>query len=79
MPNIGVPELLIVLVIAVLILGPKRIPAAAKSVGQGIRGFRSSLGGDDDEPKDRDRIEEQTTAEAKPADAKVDEQTKTGA
>ena len=45
LPNIGVPELLILLVIVVLILGPKRIPAAAKSVGQGMRNFRHSLGG----------------------------------
>lgn len=70
MPNIGVPELLIVLVIAVLILGPKRIPAAAKSVGQGIRGFRSSLGGHDDDSEDRETAK---------IDAKVDEKTKTGA
>lgn len=65
MPNIGVPELLIVLVIAVLILGPKRIPAAARSVGEGIRGFRGSLKGEgrgEKESLDAEggRIEEQT-------------------
>lgn len=70
MPNIGVPELLIVLVIAVLILGPKRIPAAAKSVGQGIRGFRGSLRGEDDPTVEADeatesaRIEKETKTEA---------------
>jgi len=69
-PNIGVPELLIVLVIAVLILGPKRIPAAAKSVGQGIRGFRGSLKGEDDQTVEADeetesaRIEKKTKTEA---------------
>ena len=52
LPNIGPLELIIVLVIAVIILGPKRIPAAAKSVGQGMRNFRHSLsGGDEDEKK----------------------------
>lgn len=66
MPNIGVPELLIVLVIAVLILGPKRIPAAARSVGQGIRGFRSSLSDKDDEPEKHET-------------AKIDEKSNTGA
>lgn len=65
MPNIGVPELLIVLVIAVLVLGPKRIPAAARSVGEGIRGFRGSLKGEDepverDENRESSRIEEKT-------------------
>lgn len=70
MPNIGVPELLIVLIIAVLILGPKRIPAAAKSVGQGIRGFRGSLRGEDDPTVEADeatesvRIEKETKTEA---------------
>lgn len=52
LPNIGPLELGIVLVIAVLILGPKRIPAAAKSVGEGMRNFKNSLGGgNDDEEK----------------------------
>ena len=45
LPNVGVPELLIVLAIAILILGPKRIPEAARSVGRGIRGFRDTVGG----------------------------------
>jgi len=51
LPNIGPLELIIVLVIAVLILGPKRIPAAAKSVGQGMRNFKHSLGGGDEDEK----------------------------
>lgn len=63
MPSIGVPELLVVLIIAVLILGPKRIPAAARSVGQGIRGFRSSLKGDDDRTVDADATTENARIE----------------
>lgn len=55
LPNIGVPELLIVLVIAVLILGPKRLPAAAKSVGQGMRNFRDSIGGGDEDEKKQEK------------------------
>lgn len=51
LPNIGIPELLIVLVIAVIVLGPKRIPAAAKSVGAGMRNFRESLGGGNEDEK----------------------------
>jgi len=65
MPNLGPVELIIILVIAVLILGPKRIPAAARSVGEGIRGFRGSLkGGDRDqkdaEPSETARVEKKT-------------------
>lgn len=55
LPNIGIPELLIVLVVAVLILGPKRIPAAAKSVGEGFRNFRSSVGSGDESGKKSDK------------------------
>ena len=41
MPNIGPTELVIVLVLALLILGPKRLPDAGRSLGRGIREFKS--------------------------------------
>ena len=44
---IGVPELLIVLVIVLLVLGPKRLPGLGRSLGGGIRNFRASLRGPD--------------------------------
>ena len=40
---IGIPELLIVLAIVLLILGPKRLPALGKSLGGGIRNFKDSI------------------------------------
>ncbi len=45
MPNIGPTELIIVLVIALLELGPKRLPQAGRSLGQGMREFKDSLTG----------------------------------
>jgi sec-independent protein translocase protein TatA len=45
MPTIGPLELVVVLVIALLILGPKRLPQAARSLGQGMREFKDSLTG----------------------------------
>ena len=45
MPNIGPMELVVVLVVALLVLGPKRLPAAGRSLGQGIREFRQSITG----------------------------------
>ena len=51
MPSIGPMELIIVLVIALLILGPKRLPEAGRSVGHGLRSFKDAItgGGDDDD------------------------------
>ncbi|HET7050118.1 MAG TPA: twin-arginine translocase TatA/TatE family subunit [Solirubrobacteraceae bacterium] len=43
MPNIGPLELVFVLVIALVLLGPKRLPAAAQSLGRSINEFRRGL------------------------------------
>jgi sec-independent protein translocase protein TatA len=51
MPNIGAPELIVILVIALLVLGPKKLPEVGRSVGRGMREFKESLSGDkDDDP-----------------------------
>jgi len=49
--NVGPMELIIVLVIALIVLGPKRLPDAGRSLGRGMREFKDSLTGDrrDDE------------------------------
>ncbi|MDQ3739550.1 MAG: twin-arginine translocase TatA/TatE family subunit [Actinomycetota bacterium] len=57
MPGIGPMELVIVLVLALIILGPKRLPDAGRSLGRGMREFKSSLTGDDEHPKTEPRIE----------------------
>jgi len=38
-------ELIVILVIALLVLGPKRLPEAGRSLGEGLRGFKTSLSG----------------------------------
>lgn len=47
--GIGPMELVIVLVIALLVIGPKKLPDMAKSMGSGLREFKDSLAGDADE------------------------------
>src|SRR5215207_1048253 len=44
MPNIGPMELIVVLIIALLILGPKRLPAAGRSLGHGTLEFTRGSG-----------------------------------
>jgi sec-independent protein translocase protein TatA len=55
----GPLELLVILGIALIVLGPKKLPEAARSVGRGMREFRDTLQGgdryDDDDDVDEDR------------------------
>jgi sec-independent protein translocase protein TatA len=52
MPNIGPMELIIVLAIALIVLGPKRLPEAGRSIGKGIREFKDGISGDRDRDED---------------------------
>jgi len=52
MPNVGPLELAIVLIIALVIFGPKRLPELGRSMGRGIREFRSSISGKGDEDEE---------------------------
>ena len=50
--NVGPMELIIVLAIALIVLGPKKLPEAGRSIGRGMREFKDSLSGgsrDDDQ------------------------------
>jgi sec-independent protein translocase protein TatA len=51
MPNIGPLELAIVLVIALVIFGPKRLPDLGRSLGTGMREFKDSITGKNTEEK----------------------------
>jgi sec-independent protein translocase protein TatA len=43
MPQVGVLEIMVVLIIALLVLGPQRLPEAARALGKGIRELKDSL------------------------------------
>jgi sec-independent protein translocase protein TatA len=51
LPNIGPMELIIVLAIALIVLGPKKLPEVGRSLGKGMREFKESISG---ESKDAD-------------------------
>jgi sec-independent protein translocase protein TatA len=46
----GPLELMVILVVALIVLGPAKLPEAARSVGRGMREFKESLTAGDDEP-----------------------------
>lgn len=54
MPNIGPLELVIVLVIVLVIFGPKRLPGLGRQLGSGMREFKDSLTGKSDDRDDDD-------------------------
>ena len=60
MPNIGLPEIIIVLVIALIIFGPKRLPELGNSLGRGIKEFRGSVSGENKD--DDDSVEDEEGA-----------------
>jgi len=41
--NIGIPEVIIILIVALVIFGPKRLPELGKSLGKSLRNFKDSL------------------------------------
>lgn len=48
----GPTELIVILIVALIVLGPKKLPEAARSVGRGMREFKESISGGDDDYDD---------------------------
>ena len=67
--QVGMPELVLVLVIALLVLGPQRLPKVARNLGRGIREFKEAvtMDSDDYDARERDR-ELESKQTAAPAD-----------
>ena len=62
--QVGPLELLIVGIIALLVLGPARLPDAARAVGKGVREFRGALDSDHDDDDERRRRDDDDAADA---------------
>ena len=56
--NVGLPEMVIVLVIALIVLGPKRLPDFGRSLGNGLREFKDSISGPSGASRRRDDEDE---------------------
>jgi sec-independent protein translocase protein TatA len=56
--GVGLPEIIIVLVIALVVLGPKKLPNAGRSLGNGMREFKDAIsGGGADRSRDEDEAD----------------------
>jgi sec-independent protein translocase protein TatA len=55
MPNVGPLELVVILAIALIVLGPKKLPEVGRSIGKGMREFRDSLNGESKRDDDDER------------------------
>ncbi len=66
--NIGPLEVLVVLIIALVLFGPKRLPELGSSLGRGVREFRDSLSGEKPEEGDGEakQLKSPGTAEGQP-------------
>ena len=67
--QVGLPEMFVVLVIALIVLGPKRLPEMARSLGRGVREFKEAItteshDDDDDDPSRLERKREREREEA---------------
>jgi sec-independent protein translocase protein TatA len=60
-------HLIILLVIALVFLGPKRLPDAGRALGQGLKEFKNSIGGDHDDNRRLPQAVPTTPDEAPPA------------
>jgi sec-independent protein translocase protein TatA len=67
--NIGPLEIIVVLIIALIVFGPKRLPELGNSLGKGIREFKESVSGEhkDDDDDDVKAIGAKAAATAPPA------------
>ena len=67
MPTPGPLEIVILLVIVLLIFGPKRLPDLGRSLGRGMREFKDSVTGKDDDDEPRRIAQTEAAPPAEPA------------
>jgi sec-independent protein translocase protein TatA len=75
--NIGPLEIIVVLIIALIVFGPKRLPELGNSLGKGIREFKESVTGENKDDDDVDDDDVKTISASQATTAPVEQQTTT--
>jgi sec-independent protein translocase protein TatA len=70
--NIGPLEIIVVLIIALIVFGPKRLPELGNSLGKGIREFRNTVSGEKDDDDEEVKAVGSTTPVTTPVEQPVD-------
>jgi sec-independent protein translocase protein TatA len=60
MPEVGIAGLIVILIVALLVFGPKRLPEIGRSLGRGMREFKESVSGRDEKAELPQRSENET-------------------
>ena len=68
----GPLELVVLLLIALLVFGPKRLPALGRSLGRGLREFKDAVSGSDGDPPEEDRKQSEPPPVKRPDDLGAD-------
>ena len=71
LPEVGITGLIVILIVALLVFGPKRLPEIGRSLGKGMREFKDSITGKDDEPHELPRATEDEPVPTRPRDDSV--------
>ena len=66
--QVGPLEIALVAIIALIVLGPAKLPDAARAMGRGMREFKGALSGEDDDEHEDDGVHEKKPEPATPAD-----------
>ncbi|WP_139491902.1 twin-arginine translocase TatA/TatE family subunit [Brevibacillus dissolubilis] len=74
MSGIGIPGLILILILALVLFGPKKLPELGRAVGSTLKEFKKATKGltDDDDDHDRDKNTTKQVTVTKPAVAEID-------
>ncbi len=63
--NLGMGELIVILIIALIIFGPGKLPEVGKAIGKGVQNFKKAMNGEDEEDKKAQEKSVKTTEDNK--------------